>query len=164
VCSDQPTERRSCAASPAGQPSLDAFLTYRLHRVNKLTDRDTLRAYQHECKLPLGEGRALAAIGSFAPMSVNHLARAANLDKAQASRSAQALVERGLVHKTASAADGRGVVLSLTPAGVARHGQVMAMIARRNHEIFSCLTPQERLLLGEWLDRITRHLLDADED
>lgn len=80
-------------------PALERFLTYRLHTINKITDRDTNRAYLRDCGIPLGEARCLAAIGRYAPLSVNDLALAANLNKGQASRSAQALVERGLIEK-----------------------------------------------------------------
>jgi DNA-binding MarR family transcriptional regulator len=95
-------------------PELDRFLTYRLHRVAKISDRDSAAAYQAECGLSLSEGRCLAAVGQFEPASVKDLARLANLDKANASRAADALVERGLVAKAASSTDGRGVALSLT--------------------------------------------------
>lgn len=148
------------AASRCPSIALEHFLTYRLHRVNKLTDRDSTRAYLEVCGLPLGEGRALAAIGCFAPLSVNDLARAANLDKAQASRSAQALVKRGLIRKQTSETDGRGVVLTLTTAGAAMHRRVMALIERRNEEIFACLSAEEQVQLGKWLDRISERLTE----
>ncbi|CAG2156981.1 MarR family winged helix-turn-helix transcriptional regulator [Cupriavidus numazuensis] len=138
-------------------PRLDQFLTYRLHQVNKLSDKDSAYAYLEQCGLLLSEGRCLAAIGAFAPLSVNALAQKANLTKGQASRSAQALVERGLVSKSASEADGRGVVLALTPQGKPLYRQAIAMIARRNEEIFGCLSEQEREVLGSLLDRLVAH-------
>lgn len=149
------------------QPALERFLTYRLHALNKISDRDTNRAYLADCGIPLGEARCLAAIGRYAPLSVNDLARAANLNKGQASRSAQALVERGLVEKTHSESDGRGVVLTPTPAGVTQYQRVIDLIDRRNEEIFACLSAEERQLLGGMLDRLLDHLQPAaggDED
>lgn len=144
-------------------PALERFLTYRLHVLNKITDRDTNRAYLEACGIPLGEARCLAAIGRYAPLSVNDLARAANLNKGQASRSAQALVDRGLVEKTMSASDGRGVVLAPTPDGLAQYQRVIDLIARRNEEIFGCLSADEQRLLGDMLDRVNSHLQpDAD--
>lgn len=139
-------------------PALERFLTYRLHVLNKITDRDTNRAYLTDCGIPLGEARCLAAIGRYAPLSVNDLARTANLNKGQASRSAQALVERGLVEKTVSASDGRGVVLAPTTAGLKQYQRVIDLIARRNNEIFACLSADEQRLLGDMLDRLVGHL------
>ncbi|MGE8686891.1 MAG: MarR family winged helix-turn-helix transcriptional regulator [Achromobacter sp.] len=144
------------------QPDLERFLTYRLHVLNKITDRDTNRAYLAECGIPLGEARCLAAIGRYAPLSVKDLARAANLNKGQASRSAQALVDRGLVEKTHSESDGRGVVLAPTPAGVAQYQRIIDLIARRNDEIFSCLDADEQQALGGLLDRLIERLRAAE--
>ena len=140
-------------------PALERFLTYRLHVINKITDRDTNRAYLEDCGIPLGEARCLAAIGRYAPLSVNDLALAANLNKGQASRSAQALVERGLIEKKESAADGRGV-LSLTPAGDVHYRRIIDLIARRNQEIFGCLSADEQRQLGDMLDRLIAHQRD----
>ncbi len=131
---------------------LDKALTYRLHRLHKLTDRESEAAYLDEVGLPLGEGRCLAAAGAFAPLSVNDLARRANLTKARASRAAQSLVDRGLVRKRPSDADGRGVVLTLTPEGEALWTRVMDLIARQNERIFGGLAAAEQAELGRLLD------------
>jgi DNA-binding MarR family transcriptional regulator len=137
---------------------LDRFLTYRLHQVNKLTDRASSDAYAQEFGLPVGEARCLAAIGNFAPLSVIQLAARANLDKGQASRAAQALVERGLVVKEASVADARGVLLQPTAAGRRLWTRVMRLIARRNEEIFGCLAPAEQKQLAAYLDRVLENV------
>nr|WP_275067037.1 MarR family transcriptional regulator [Achromobacter spanius] len=143
---------------------MERFLTYRLHVLNKITDRDTNRAYLEDCGIPLGEARCLAAIGRYAPLSVNDLARAANLNKGQASRSAQALVDRGLVEKALSTSDGRGVVLTPTPAGMAQYQRIIDLIAQRNQEIFGCLDASEQQVLGEMLDRLIEHLQTQEND
>ncbi|RYZ00894.1 MAG: MarR family transcriptional regulator [Comamonadaceae bacterium] len=141
----------------SAQPALDSFLTYRLHQVNKLTDRASSLAYGDEFGLPVGEARCLAAIGNFAPLSVNQLAAKANLDKGQASRAAQALVDRGLVLKETSAEDARGVVLRPTAQGKRLWARVMRLIARRNEEIFGCLSGAEQRQLAGLLDRVLAH-------
>lgn len=151
----KPVAAAQTGAGPA--VPLDQFLTWRLHRIAKLTDKNSSDAYAQEFGLPVGEARCLAAIGNFAPLSVNDLAAGANLNKAQASRAAQALVERGLVSKEASATDARGVVLTLTKAGHRLWSSVMALIARRNEEIFGCLSVTEQKQLGAMLDRLIAH-------
>jgi DNA-binding MarR family transcriptional regulator len=122
--------------------------------LHKLSDRASHELYVQACGLSLGEARCLAAVGSFDALSVNRLAFEANLDKAQASRAAQSLVEQGLLSKSASEADARAVELKLTSTGRKRWTQVMDAINRRNNEIFGCLTPQERTQLGEFFDRL----------
>lgn len=141
----------------ARRHALDAFLTYRLHRVNKVTDRASIDVYAQEFGLPVGEARCLAAIGNFAPLSMNELAARANLDKGQASRSVQALVERGLVAKEASPADARAVLLEPTAEGRRLWSRIMRVIARRNDEIFGCLSAAERRQLASLLDRVLEH-------
>ena len=141
----------------ADPPALDCFLSYRLHQVAKLTDRASGDAYAAEFGLPVGEARCLAAIGHFDAVSVVELAARANLHKGPASRSAQALVERGLATKEANEADGRGVLLQLTPAGRRLWTRVMDLIARRNDEMFGCLSSAERKQLGAMLDRLIAH-------
>lgn len=134
--------------------ALDRTLTHRLHELNKLTDRTTQQAYEAEVGIPMHEGRCLAAIGSFSPLSVNDLARRANLDKGQASRAAQSLVDKGLVRKAASATDGRGVVLTVTTKGERIWLRTMALIERRNAEIMSCLDEVEREQFDHLLERL----------
>lgn len=145
------------ASEAPGPRLLDRTLTYRLHLVNKLTEKSSGEAYAQAFGLPMGQARCLAAIGHFEPVSVVELATKSNLHKAQASRAAQALVERGLVTKRASDADARGVVLSLTPRGRRLWSRVMDLVAQRNAEIFGCLTATQRKELGRMLDRLIDH-------
>ena len=81
------------------EPGLDRALSYRLHLLHKLTDLESQRTYLAESGLSLSDSRCLGAIGAFEPLSVNDLARRANLNKAQASRAAQSLVTQGLILK-----------------------------------------------------------------
>jgi DNA-binding MarR family transcriptional regulator len=137
---------------------LDQFLSYRLHQVSKVTDRGSIDAYAQEVGLPVGEARCLAAIGHFAPLSINQLAARANLDKGQASRAAQALVDRGLVSKETSRADARGVELKPTAEGRRLWTRVMRLIERRNEEIFGCLSAPEQRQLAGLLERVLAHV------
>ena len=139
---------------PAALPALDRFLSYRLHLVNKLTDKFSSDAYADEFGLPVGEARCLAAIGNFAPLSVVELAARANLNKGQASRAAQSLVDQGLVVKASSPTDGRGVVLTLTPKGKKAWQRTMEVVGQRNQDIFGVLSAAEREQLSDFFDRL----------
>jgi DNA-binding MarR family transcriptional regulator len=143
---------------------LDRTITHRLHTLSKLTDRVSQAAYLQEAGIPLNEGRCLAAVGAFAPLSVNDLARLANLTKGQASRAAQTLVDQDLVDKQVSAVDGRGVVLKLTPQGQQTWRRVKALIKRRNDEIVACLDDVERQQLDQLLDKLVAHAVNFASD
>ena len=72
---------------------LDRSLTYRLHLLHKVSDAQSHQTYLQQLGLSLSEARVLATIGAFQPMSVVALADKANLNKGQASRAAQILVD-----------------------------------------------------------------------
>lgn len=133
---------------------LDRTLTYRLHLLHKLTDIESQRAYVAGAGLSMSDGRCLTAVGTFAPLSVNDLAKKANLNKGQASRAAQSLVDQGLVLKAASPTDGRGVVLTLTPRGKAAWQRAMQVVGQRNQDIFNVLSAAERSQLSDFFDRL----------
>jgi DNA-binding MarR family transcriptional regulator len=133
---------------------LERSLTYRLHQLHKFSDAQSQRVYLADTGLPMSEARCLTAVGSFAPLSVNELASKANLNKAQASRAAQALVERGLVSKIDNITDKRGVVLALTTAGKTSWTAAMSVVAQRNRDIFSVLSDAEKTTLSELFDRL----------
>lgn len=136
---------------------LDRTYTHRIHTLIKLADRITQIAYEQESGIPAHEARCLAAIGNFAPLSVKDLARCANLDKAQASRAAQALVGKGLILKESSPTDGRGVVLNLTAQGAEVWMRTMRLVTRRNQEITACLNEEEARQLDLILDKLVAH-------
>jgi len=141
----------------SGDAPLERTLTYRLHQLHKLTDADSQQAYPAQTGLSLSDGRCLASIGHFAPLSVKDLAQRANLNKSQASRAAQSLVEQGLVCKEDHPGDGRGVVLTLTAQGRKTFQHTMALITQRNQSIFGCLNAKEQAQLSAVLDRLIAH-------
>ena len=142
--------------------SLDRSFTHRLHTLSKITDRQTQQAYQEAAGLPLGEGRCLAAIGSFSPLSLNEVAHMANVNKGQASRAVQSLVDQGLVDKQVNAADARGVELTLTEKGQASWQHLMQVIALRNEDIVACLDDVQRAQLDALLDVLVPHARASD--
>ena len=137
--------------------ALERSVTYRLHSLSKLTDRSSQAAYLEDAQIPLSEGRCLAAIGTLGQLSVNDLAAKANLNKGQASRAAQQLVDQGLVRKSASDTDRRGVFLSLSAAGERVWQRLALVIQRRNAEITACLTASEAAQFDQLLDRLLAH-------
>ena len=143
--------RTTMKASKAG---LEQFLTYRLHVLNKLSERGASERYQAKLGVMLPEARLIAAVGAFGPFSVMELARHANLDKSQASRAAEALMRRGLMQRDASEEDGRLVLVSLTTDGRALYRKVMPIARKWNVDLFACLDDKERELLNRALEKV----------
>jgi DNA-binding MarR family transcriptional regulator len=142
---------------------LEQFLTYRMHVLNKLSERGISERYQAKLDISLPEARIIASVGSFGPFSVMDLARHANLDKSQASRSADALMQRGLLQRKASDEDGRVVVISLTDEGRALYRQVMPIARKWNADLFDCLDEGEKALFGRALDKVIANVLASDD-
>lgn len=141
---------------------LESFLTYRLHLLNKLTDRVTDARYRDELGISLGMARCIAALGSFGSLSVNALAMRANLDKSQASRVAQDLVLRRYVLKVVSPQDQRGVELDLSRTGRALFKRIERIATERNRDVFACLTAPERRIFDLHLTRLLHHARRKD--
>ena len=152
-----PAQAPAAPAATAASLPPDRTLGDRLHRLHKLTDQDSALAYPRQAGLSMSDGRCLASIGSFEPLSVNDLAQQAHLNKSQASRAAQALVAQGLVDKRDHPGDGRGVLLTLTEAGRAAWQRTMALIHQRNQQILGCLSAAEQATLSSLLDRLIHH-------
>ena len=109
--------------------------------------------------------RMIALLGAFAPMSLNHLAREANLDKSQASRTVADLIRRGHVRRESDAADGRGIRLGLTASGKTLYRRVFPQAVARNEALLASLTRGERAALdAAFVKLIERaHAMLADE-
>jgi len=147
------------AAAKAG---LEQFLTYRMHVLNKLSDRGISERYQIKLEITLPEARVIASVGSFGPFSIMDLAKHANLDKSQASRAAEALIKRGLVAREPSSEDGRVVLISLTNEGRALFRKVMPIARKWNADLFACLDDAEKEALGRALDKVIAAALAED--
>ena len=72
-------------------------------------------------------------------------------------KKAQALVDKGLVEKSASSADARGVELRFTPEGQRLWQRLMTVVEERNQQIVGCLTATERAQFDRILTRLVEH-------
>lgn len=144
----------SASPSPHSASGLEHSLVYRLYRLYKLTDLSSQRHYPESTGLSLSDGRCLAIIAAFGPVTVNELAQRLVLNKGQASRSAQWLVDQGLVRKAVPPEDGRAVSLELTAAGRRVWKKVQAAIDTRGQDIFGGLSESEAKQLGRLFNRL----------
>ena len=68
---------------PKAPFQLERSFTHRLHTLTKVTDRVTQSAYLSGADIGFSEGRCLAAVGAFSPLSINDLAAAAPAEAKQ---------------------------------------------------------------------------------
>jgi len=145
--------------------NLKELFSYRLNLLANLSTRIAVMRNEREHGLSMRDWRIVALLGAFAPMSLNHLAREANLDKSQASRGVAELIERRLISRATDETDGRGVKLSLTAAGRGVYRRVFPKAVARNERLLSALTLTERRALQPILEKLTERALTllADE-
>jgi DNA-binding MarR family transcriptional regulator len=138
-------------------PTIRELLSYRLHLVANLLSRGAEMRYRREFGVSLWEWRTVALLGgALEPQSLNELARAAGVDKAQMSRVVSGLRVRRLVSRAADASDGRGIRLSLTRSGTRLYRALIAAAAERNSAFVGCLTAKERSSLDQIMIKLAR--------
>jgi DNA-binding MarR family transcriptional regulator len=140
------------AAGAAGPLPITQLLSYRLHRVANALSRSAALRYRREFDVSLHEWRTIALLGESEPLTVNHLARLAGLDKAQMSRVTAKLAERGLVKREPG--PGRTTQLSLTNGGRSLYGGLISAANERNDAFLVCLTQDEREALDSALFKL----------
>lgn len=116
----------------AKQPSFRNLLTFRLHRVARISERISEQYYRKHLDLSLPECRVIGITAGYGSVSFKRVAAAANLEKSYASRVVSALVERGIMEKLANPSDSRSVLLQLTDHGKVIHGQTYALALALN--------------------------------
>jgi len=119
------------------------LLSYRLSGTANAISRSAAARFRQEFDVSLGEWRTLALLGAEPDLSLNELARAANLDKGQMSRVVAGLIERGFVLRETADNGGRTIKLSLTRSGQAIYKKLIRIASARNAAFLACLTPQE---------------------
>ena len=147
----------SSTAATAQARNFKELISFRLNILASTWSRLAAETNQRDFGLDPREWRIVGMLGSYAPMSLQGLAREVNLDKSQASRTVSDMIERGLLQRDSDETDGRGVQLSLTAQGKALYRKVFPRAVRRNEELLSVLSEEERAVLDRALDLLTAH-------
>ncbi|QNA86536.1 winged helix-turn-helix transcriptional regulator [Sphingomonas sp. So64.6b] len=117
----------------AEQPSFRNLLTFRLHRVARISERISEQFYRKHLDLSLPECRVIGITAGYGSVSFKRVAAAANLEKSYASRVVSALVDRKIVEKLVNPSDSRSVLLQLTAHGNVIHGQTYELALALNN-------------------------------
>lgn len=150
--------RASAGAASSIEPgdlTIKDLLSYRMHQVSSQMSRSAALQYRHHFDVSLGEWRALALLGAGAALSLNELARAADLDKAQMSRIIGGLDKRELVAREDGPTRGQTVRLTLTRRGRALYRKLIEAARKRNDAFRACLSPQEWEALDAALGKLS---------
>ena len=108
-------------------------------------------------RLPLGDFDVLAQLAlAGGELRMTELAVKTFSSRSAMTRRVDRLVEEGLVRRTSSDADGRGVVISLTEAGLARLAEAMPVHLKGVSKLFlERLDDHELAVLEHALDKVS---------
>ena len=144
------------AEKPGAGPLLDDLLLYRLSRLLAVGGSPVIRLCEGRFRITRREWRVLATLVEHGGdgLGSSQLAEVAQLDRARTSRAIGSLAAKGLISRSQPGGDRRQVMLRLTDAGRAIHGQLFPLVQDINSQLMSVLTPQAARQFDESLARL----------
>jgi DNA-binding MarR family transcriptional regulator len=139
----------------AMRPTRNASLVNRLGAASLMLD-DAVRARAAtEAELSAVDVEALAALAAFASGErIDELRSALDLSQPGGAHLVARLERAGYVERSRAPADGRGVIVSLTPAGRALADRVLAARGSAIRDLLGPVSAEEERVLLRVLDRV----------
>jgi DNA-binding MarR family transcriptional regulator len=135
------------------------FVPFRLNRLAAEVSNALSVEYQQRHGLDIPEWRVLATIGFRKdPCSAQYIAHCTRTHKSTISRAVTALMQRKLIERAENSEDRREFRLQMTARGKALYEELIPQLLRREQEILSCLSAQERKDFASLLGKIENSL------
>jgi DNA-binding MarR family transcriptional regulator len=153
------TGARRQNASQKRRLDLFKFVPFRLNRLAAEVASALSVEYQARYGLDIPEWRVLATLGfRNDACSAQYISHCTRTHKSTISRAVTALMERGIVERVENADDRREFRLQLTRKGKTLYEELIPRLLRKEQEILSCLSAQERKDFGALLGKIEKSL------
>jgi DNA-binding MarR family transcriptional regulator len=151
--------RRENAPGKASRLDLFRFVPFRLNRLAAEVSAALSSEYQQRYGLDIPEWRVLATLGfRNDACSAQYIAHCTRTHKSTISRAVTALMKRQLVERVENEDDRREFALRMTRKGRALYQELIPRLKRREQEILSCLSAQQRKDFGLLLGKIESSL------
>jgi DNA-binding MarR family transcriptional regulator len=138
---------------------LFSFVPFRLNRLAAEVSAALSSEYRERYGLDIPEWRVLATLGfRNDACSAQYIAHCTRTHKSTISRAVTTLMERRLIERVENADDRREFVLRMTGKGQVLYEELIPRLKRKEQEILSCLTAQERKEFSSALGKIEKHL------
>jgi DNA-binding MarR family transcriptional regulator len=146
--------RAETASKKDSRLDLFRFVPFRLNRLAAEVSAALSSEYQQRYGLDIPEWRVLATLGfRNDACSAQYIAHCTRTHKSTISRAVTALMTRQLVERVENEDDRREFQLRMTRKGKALYEELIPRLKRKEQEILSCLSAQERkdfaLVLGK---------------
>jgi DNA-binding MarR family transcriptional regulator len=153
------TGSRQEGASQKKRLDLFKFVPFRLNRLAAEVASALSVEYQARYGLDIPEWRVLATLGfRNDACSAQYISHCTRTHKSTISRAVSALMERQIVERVENADDRREFRLRLTRKGKTLYEDLIPRLLRKEQEILSCLSAQERKEFGRLLGNIEKSL------
>lgn len=150
------------AGRAAKPPTFRNLMTFRLHKVARISERISEQYYRKHMNLSLPECRVIGITAGYGTVSFKRVASDANLEKSYASRVVSALVERGIMEKLVNPSDSRSVLLQLTEYGHGIHEQTYALALKLNARLQAPFRRKQTDEFVAFLGTLERQLTRGD--
>jgi DNA-binding MarR family transcriptional regulator len=138
---------------------LFGFVPFRLNRLAAEVSAALSGEYRERYGLDIAEWRVLATLGfRNEACSAQYIVHCTRTHKSTISRAVTALMQRQLVERVENQDDRREFALRMTLKGRALHEELIPRLKRKEQEILSCLSAQERKEFAAALGKIEKHL------
>jgi DNA-binding MarR family transcriptional regulator len=150
---------RESAARKGSRLDLFRFVPFRLNRLAAEVSAELSSEYQERYGLDIPEWRVLATLGfRDDACSAQYIAHCTRTHKSTISRAVTALMTRRLVERVENEDDRREFALRMTRKGKALYEELIPRLLRKEREILSCLSAQERKDFAYMLGKIESSL------
>jgi DNA-binding MarR family transcriptional regulator len=140
---------------PLAKLDLFKFVPFRLNRLGAEVSAALSSEYRTRYGLDIPEWRVMATLGfRNEACSAQYIAQCTRTHKSTISRAVTSLLEHGLIERVENTEDRREFRLALTHKGFALYEELIPRLLRREQEILSCLTAQERKEFARLLGKI----------
>ncbi|KJC57469.1 MarR family transcriptional regulator [Bradyrhizobium sp. LTSPM299] len=135
------------------------FVPFRLNRLAAEVSSALSSEYEARYGLDIPEWRVLATLGfRNGACSAQYIAHCTRTHKSTISRAVSALMEREVVERVENEDDRREFRLQLTKKGEMLYEELIPRLLRKEQEILTCLSAQERRDLGRLLGKVEKSL------
>ena len=151
--------RADNASNKGSRLDLLRFMPFRLNRLAAEVSAALSGEYQERYGLDIPEWRVLATLGfRNDACSAQYIAHCTRTHKSTISRAVTALMTRQLVERVENEDDRREFQLRMTRKGKTLYEELIPRLRRKEHEILSCLSAQERKEFALVLGKIEKSL------
>jgi DNA-binding MarR family transcriptional regulator len=155
----RPAPRQANPAEKRSKLDLFRFVPFRLNRLAAEVSAALSSEYQERYGLDIPEWRVLATLGfRNDACSAQYIAHCTRTHKSTISRAVTALMKRQLVERVENEDDRREFRLRMTQKGNALYEELIPRLLRKEGEILSCLSVQERKDFARLLGKIENSL------